>query len=155
MECVEVDDILSTLVVYEGFLGNNDAFKISKDSINKIEEISNKYTEKNNIFNSDNEEFICLERNNASYSRAFIYEFKNYILVKKIVYPVRDNYIFSCEVVELLENEEEKNLSININKDSDNIYISLNNKVKSIKLIIRCKNNEFPKIKEIKILKLI
>lgn len=153
MEYVEVDDILSTLIVYEGFFYNNDAFKMSKDSINKIEEISNKYANKHNVFHRDNEEFTYLERENNTYSRAFIYEFKDYILIKKIVYPVGENEVFSFEVLELLENGEERLLSTDINKYSNNLDISLNNKAKSIKLIIRCRNNEFPKIKEIKILK--
>ena len=51
MNCIEIDEILSTTVLYEGFFNYNEFFKISKDSIHKILSIVNKH--KNYCSDSD------------------------------------------------------------------------------------------------------
>ncbi|WP_066895026.1 hypothetical protein [Clostridium nigeriense] len=153
MDCIEIDDILSTTVVYEDFFNYSEFFKISSDSIDKLKKIANKYTDRDNTFYIDNEESIYLKKHNDLYSREFIYKFKDYVSIKNIVYPLDGNDIVSCEIIDLSENKEVKILPIDVHKDIKNLDILLNNKFKVIKLKIKCRNNIFPKTQEIKIIK--
>ena len=153
MDCIEIDDILSTTVVYEGFFNYSEFFKISSDSIDKLKKIANKYTERENTFDIDNEETIYLKKHYNSYSREYIYKFKDYVSIKNIVYPLSGSDVIGCEIIDLSDNKEEEIIPINVNKDSKKLEILLNNKFKDIKLKVKSKNNIFPKNQEIKIIK--
>lgn len=146
MNCIEVENILSTTVVYEDFFYYNGIFKISSESINKLKEIENKYTDR------DNKERLNLKNSNNSYCRNFIYRFKDYVLIKNILYPLENKGINVIEVVDLSNNNEEKIMSINIKDQSEKIDILLNRKCKAIELRVENKNNVFPLIEEIKII---
>lgn len=146
MECIEIDNILSTTVVYEDFFNYNEFFKTSRDTINKLKEIENKYA------NIDNKENMYLKNNDDLYLRKFIYKFKEYVSIKNILYPLENNDIHSIEVVDLSNNIEEKIMVIDINNNSGKVDISLNRKCKAIELRVKNKNNVFPLIDEIKII---
>ena len=48
MNCIEVENILSTTVVYEDFFYCNEFLKLSSNNINKLKEIENKYADRDN-----------------------------------------------------------------------------------------------------------
>lgn len=86
MNCIEIDEILSTTVLYEGFFYYNEFFKISKDSIHKILSIVNKYKSYCSDSDLDKKE-VYLKNIGDSFSREFIYKFNDYISINKIKYP--------------------------------------------------------------------
>lgn len=146
MNCIEVENILSTTVVYEDFFYCNEFLKLSSNNINKLKEIENKYADR------DNKERLNLKNTNNSYCRNFIYKFKDYILIKNILYPLKNKGINVIEVVDLSNNNEEKIMSINIKNQSEKIDILLNRKCNAIELRVKNKNNVFPLIEEIEII---
>lgn len=153
MDSIEINDILSTTVLYEGFLYYSDVFKFSKDSINKLNKIAYKYKDYDaNII--ENEENRYLENDN-SYLREFTYRFTSFISIEKLIYPFVINDTISYEIIDLSGDKERLIVSsedVNINNES--IEIRLNNiKVNYIKVRVKSKNNIWPKISEIKILK--
>lgn len=146
MDYIEVKNILSTTVVYEDFSYYNEFLKLSSNNINKLKEIENKYTD------IDNKERLNLKNCNNSYCRNFIYRFKDYVLIKNILYPLKNKGINIIEVVDLSNNNEEKIMTININDNTEKLYILLNRKCNAIELRVKNKNNIFPLIEEIKII---
>lgn len=146
MNCIEVENILSTTVVYEDFFYCNEFLKLSSNNINKLKEIENKYADR------DNKERLNFKNTNNSYCRNFIYKFKDYILIKNILYPLKNKGINVIEVVDLSNNNEEKIMSINIKNQSEKLDILLNRKCNAIELRIKNKNNVFPLIEEIEII---
>lgn len=146
MNCIEVENILSTTVVYEDFFYCNEFLKLSSNNINKLKEIENKYADR------DNKERLNLKNTNNSYCRNFIYKFKDYVLIKNILYPLENKEVSVIEVVDLSNNNEEKIMSINIKNQSEKIDILLNRKCNAIELRVKNKNNVFPLIEEIEII---
>lgn len=146
MNCIEVENILSTTVVYEDFFYCNEFLKLSSNNINKLKEIENKYADR------DNKERLNLKNTNNSYCRNFIYKFKDYVLIKNILYPLENKEVSVIEVVDLSNNNEEKIMSINIKNQSEKLDILLNRKCNAIELRIKNKNNVFPLIEEIEII---
>ena len=155
MNCIEIDDILSTTVLYEGFFCYSDVFKFSKDSVNKLKEITNKYKKDQDTYVIDNENDIYLKNDDNSYLREFVYRFKSFISINKIVYPLFNYDDISYEIIDLSNGHERVILSgKKINVDRKNAEINLNGiKVNYIKLRIKSKKNIWPKISEIKIIK--
>lgn len=153
MDSIEINNILSTTVLYEGFVYYSNVFKFSNDSINKLKKIAYKYKDYDaNII--ENEEYRYLENDN-SYLREFTYRFTNFISVEKLIYPFVINDTISYEIIDLSGDKERLIVSsedVNINNES--IEIRLNNiKVNYIKVRVKSKNNIWPKISEIKIIK--
>lgn len=153
MDSIEINDILSTTVLYEGFVYYSNVFKFSNDSINKLKKIAYKYKDYDaNII--ENEEDRYLENDN-SYLREFTYRFTNFISVEKLIYPFVINDTISYEIIDLSGDKEKLIVSsedVNINNES--IEIRLNNiKVNYIKVRVKSKNNIWTKISEIKIIK--
>lgn len=155
MNCIEINDILSTTVLYEGFFCYSEVFKFSKDSMNKLKEIANKYKSNYDTNIIDNENYIYLDKDNNLYLREFIYRFTNPISIEKLIYPLVNYDIISYEIIDLSDNSEKLILSSEvINRDSENIEIKLNNiEVDGIKLRIKSKQNLWPKISQIQIIK--
>lgn len=154
MDCIEIDNILSTTVFYENFFLDSEVFKFSKSSINKLKEIANKYKENNDTFNIHNEDTIYLIKDNNSYSREFIYKFTSYISIEKLVYPLANYDVISYEIIDLSDGNERLILSSEeIYKDIEKIEIILKNiRVNHIKLVIKSKKNIWPKVSEIQII---
>ena len=154
MGCIGIDNILSTTVFHEDFLGDSEVIKFSKASINKLKEIANKYKENNDTFNIHNKDTIYLINDNNSYSREFIYKFTNYISIEKLVYPLVSYDVISYEIIDLSDSNERLILySEETYKDIEEIEIKLKNiRVNHIKLIIRSKKNIWPKVSEIQII---
>ncbi len=155
MNCIEIDDILWTTVLYEGFFGYSDVFKFSRDSINKLKGIASKYKKDYDDNIIGNEKDIYLKNDNNLYLREFIYRFKSPISIEKLLYPLVNHDVISYEIIDLSDGNEILILSSEeINGNSGNIEITLNNiKVNYIKLRIKSKKNIWPKISEIQIIK--
>lgn len=155
MNCIEINDILSTTVLYEGFFCYSEVFKFSKDSMNKLKEIANKYKSNYDTNIIDNENYIYLDNDNNLYLREFIYRFTTPISIEKLIYPLVNYDTISYEIIDLSDDSEKLILSSEeINRDSENIEIKLNNiEVDGIKLRIKSKQNLWPKISQIQIIK--
>ncbi|MDY4251627.1 MULTISPECIES: hypothetical protein [unclassified Clostridium] len=155
MNCIEIDDILSTTVLYEGFSDYSEVLEFSKDSMKKLKEIANKYK---NDYENDiiyNENYIYLDNDINLYLREFVYRFTTSITIEKLIYPLVNYDIISYEIIDLSHDSEKLILSSEeINRDSENIKIKLNNiEVNGIKLKIKSKKNLWPKIPQIQIIK--
>ncbi|MCF0149297.1 MAG: hypothetical protein HUJ77_12985 [Clostridium sp.] len=154
MNCIEIKDIFSTTVLYEGFFGYNDVFKFSEESINKLDKIAYKYKDYSETI-TDNKEGRDLENDNISYSKEFTYRFTNFISIDKLIYPFVINDTISYEIIDLSGDKERLILSsedVNINNES--LEIRLNNiKVNNIKLRINSQKNIWPNTSEFKIIK--
>lgn len=151
MNCIEIDDILSTTVLYEGFSDYSEVLEFSKDSMKKLKEIANKY--KNNYENNIiyNENYIYLDNDSNLYLREFVYRFTTSITIEKLIYPLVNYDVISYEIIDLSDDSENLILSSEeINRDSENIEIKLNNiEVDGIKIKIKSKKNIWPKIPQI------
>ncbi len=103
----------------------------------------------------DNESYIYLDKDNNLYLREFIYRFTTSVSIEKIIYPLVNYDIISYEIIDLSDDSENLILSSEeINRDSENIEIKLNNiEVDGIKLKIKSKKNLWPKIPQIQIIK--
>ena len=167
MNCIEIDDILSTTVLYEGFSDYSEVLEFSKDSMKKLKEIANKYkndyednipysillTDENNIIYNEN--YIYLDNDINLYLREFVYRFTTSITIEKLIYPLVNYDVISYKIIDLSDDSENLILSSEeINRDSENIEIKLNNiEVDGIKLKIKSKKNLWPKIPQIQIIK--
>ncbi|WP_294186824.1 hypothetical protein [uncultured Clostridium sp.] len=155
MNCIEIDDILSTTVLYEGFSDYSEVLEFSKDSMKKLKEIANKYKNdyENNIIYNEN--YIYLDNDINLYLREFVYRFTTSITIEKLIYPLVNYDVISYEIIDLSDDSENLILSSEeINRDSENIEIKLNNiEVDGIKLKIKSKKNLWPKIPQIQIIK--
>ena len=155
MNCIEIDDILSTTVLYEGFSDYSEVLEFSKDSMKKLKEIANKYK---NDYENDiiyNENYIYLDNDINLYLREFVYRFTTSITIEKLIYPLVNYDVISYKIIDLSDDSENLILSSEeINRDSENIEIKLNNiEVDGIKLKIKSKKNLWPKIPQIQIIK--
>lgn len=155
MNCIKIEDIPSTTVLYEGFFCYSEFFKFSEESINNLKEIANKYKKIDNDLNIDNENCLYLNNDNDLYLREFEYKFKHYIVIEKLIYPLANYDAVSYEIIDLSNKNEVLILSSKeINKDRDNIEIILKNiKVNHIKLRIKSRSNIWPKVSDIQIIK--
>lgn len=155
MNCIEIDDILSTTVLYEGFSDYSEVLEFSKDSMKKLKEIANKYKNdyENNIIYNEN--YIYLDNDSNLYLREFVYRFTTSITIEKLIYPLVNYDVISYEIIDLSDDSENLILSSEeINRDSENIEIKLNNiEVDGIKIKIKSKKNIWPKIPQIQIIK--
>lgn len=155
MNCIEIDDILSTTVLYEGFSDYSEVLEFSKDSMKKLKEIANKYKNdyENNIIYNEN--YIYLDNDINLYLREFVYRFTTSITIEKLIYPLVNYDVISYKIIDLSDDSENLILSSEeINRDSENIEIKLNNiEVDGIKLKIKSKKNLWPKIPKIQIIK--
>ena len=155
MNCIEIDDILSTTVLYEGFSDYSEVLEFSKDSMKKLKEIANKYKNdyENNIIYNEN--YIYLDNDINLYLREFVYRFTTSITIEKLIYPLVNYDVISYKIIDLSDDSENLILSSEeINRDSENIEIKLNNiEVDGIKLKIKSKKNLWPKIPQIQIIK--
>ena len=155
MNCIEIDDILSTTVLYEGFSDYSEVLEFSKDSMKKLKEIANKYKNdyENNIIYNEN--YIYLDNDSNLYLREFVYRFTTSITIEKLIYPLVNYDVISYEIIDLSDDSENLILSSEeINRDSENIEIKLNNiEVDGIKIKIKSKKNLWPKIPQIQIIK--
>ncbi len=155
MNCIEIDDILSTTVLYEGFSDYSEVLEFSKDSMKKLKEIANKYKNdyENNIIYNEN--YIYLDNDINLYLREFVYRFTTSITIEKLIYPLVNYDVISYEIIDLSDDSENLILSSEeINRDSENIEIKLNNiEVDGIKIKIKSKKNIWPKITQIQIIK--
>ena len=155
MNCIEIDDILSTTVLYEGFSDYSEVLEFSKDSMKKLKEIANKYKNdyENNIIYNEN--YIYLDNDSNLYLREFVYRFTTSITIEKLIYPLVNYDVISYKIIDLSDDSENLILSSEeINRDSENIEIKLNNiEVDGIKLKIKSKKNLWPKIPQIQIIK--
>ena len=143
MNCIEIDDILSTTVLYEGFSDYSEVLEFSKDSMKKLKEIANKYKNdyENNIIYNEN--YIYLDNDINLYLREFVYRFTTSITIEKLIYPLVNYDVISYKIIDLSDDSENLILSSEeINRDSENIEIKLNNiEVDGIKLKIKSKKN--------------
>ena len=155
MNCIEIDDILSTTVLYEGFSDYSEVLEFSKDSMKKLKEIANKYKNdyENNIIYNEN--YIYLDNDINLYLREFVYRFTTSITIEKLIYQLVNYDVISYKIIDLSDDSENLILSSEeINRDSENIEIKLNNiEVDGIKLKIKSKKNLWPKIPQIQIIK--
>ncbi|MCR1952350.1 MULTISPECIES: hypothetical protein [Clostridium] len=153
MDCIGIDEILSTTVLYEGFFNYNEFFKISKESINKILYIANKY--KSHCSDLDlNKNEVYLKSIGDSFSREFIYKFNEYISIDKIKYSSQGRELMYYEVYEIIdfENEIDKLILFGsyTGNNEDFIEIFLNGvSLKNIKIKLANKTNIWPNSSEI------
>ena len=147
MNCIGVDYIFSTTVLYEGFSGYNDVLKFPRNNINKLREIVNRY--KNY---SDNLTYIKEE---AIYLREFIYKFNSNVSIEKIIYPLGNYDVISYEIIDLSKKNEKLISSMEeVKSDNEKLEVLLNNiNVSNIKLRIKSRKNIWPKVTQIKIVK--
>lgn len=153
MDCIEIDEILSTTVLYEGFFNYNEFFKISKEKVNKLLSIANKHKGCYEDSNMDNKE-LFVKKIRDSFSREFIYKFNDYISINKIKYPSFGRELMYYEVYEIVDFENEIDRLMLFGSYTGNnkefIEIFLNGvSVKNIKLKLVNKNNIWPNSSEI------
>ncbi|MDV4152198.1 hypothetical protein R0131_15325 [Clostridium sp. AL.422] len=155
MNQIEIDDILSTTVVYNDFFGYSNDYKFLNYRIDYLEEIANKYKENLNISNIEDKNTICLKNEGHSFLREFIYRFESCISIEKLIYPLVNHDVISYEIIDLSNDSEKVILSREeIYENSEKIEITLcNSRVNHIKLKVKSKKNIWPKISEIKIIK--
>ncbi|MBS5939597.1 hypothetical protein [Clostridium sp.] len=137
MSSIELDDILSTSVLYDGYCNYSEIFKIHKPSINSLLNKSNDY-------------------NNKLYTREFLYKFRNTFTINKVTLPITKGDIISYEiynVIDLFNNENIITKSQNISMEEDELEINLNNiELDNIKIRITSRRNLYPRADEILII---
>ena len=137
MSSIELDDILSTSVLYDGYCNYSEIFKIHKPSINSLLNKSNDY-------------------NNKLYTREFLYKFRNTFTINKVTLPITKGDIISYEiynVIDLFNNENIITKSQNISMEEDELEINLNNiELDNIKIRITSRRNLYPRVDEILII---
>ena len=137
MSSIELDDILSTSVLYDGYCNYSEIFKIHKPSINSLLNKSNDY-------------------NNKLYTRDFLYKFRNTFTINKVTLPITKGDIISYEiynVIDLFNNENIITKSQNISMEEDELEINLNNiELDNIKIRITSRRNLYPRADEILII---
>ncbi|TGY43244.1 hypothetical protein E5347_00080 [Clostridium sartagoforme] len=138
MSFIELDDILSTSVLYDGYCNYSEIFKIHKPSINSLLNKSNDY-------------------NNKLYTREFLYKFRNTFTINKVTFPITKGDIISYEiynVIDLFNNENIITKAQNISMEEDELEINLNNiELDNIKIRIISRRNIYPRADEILIIK--
>ena len=84
MSFIELDDILSTSVLYDGYCNYNEFFRIHKSSINDLFNKSYAY-------------------NNKLYTREFLYKFTNTFTINKVALPITKGDIISYEIYNVMD----------------------------------------------------
>lgn len=138
MGFIELDDILSTSVLYDGNYNYSEFFKIYKSSINSL-------------FNKS-----C-DYNNKLYTREFLYKFKNTFIISKIALPITKGDIISYEIYNVMDsfnNEDIIAKAQNVFMEEDELEINLNNiELNNIKIKISSRIDIYPRTDEILIIK--
>lgn len=138
MSFIELDDILSTSVLYDGYCNYSEIFKIHKPSINSLLNKSDDY-------------------NNKLYTREFLYKFRDRFKISKIEFPITKGDIISYEVYKVndsFNNEKIITRKQNILMEEDELKIILNNiELDNIKIRISSRRDIYPRADEILIIK--
>lgn len=148
MNCVSVEDIISTTVQYESFFNFDEFLKISKKSVNTFFAI----TKNHNI-----KEDYCRFKDNylkdfdKVFYREFTYTFNKDISLNKIKYPSINKDFTYYEIYEEKEDEEKLILfGSYLKEEKDYFEIFLNDKkVNNIKIKLISKKNNWPNFKDI------
>ncbi|WP_411168713.1 hypothetical protein ACH36K_16645 [Clostridium sp. MB05] len=154
MSCIEIDEVLSTTVLYEGFFNYNEFFKISKEKIHKLLSIASKYNE-DYCSDSDLEKNeVYLKNVKNCFSREFRYKFNDYISINKIKYSSFNREVSYYEIYEIVDEENDIDKLILFGSYTGNnknfIEIFLNGAlVKNIKIKLVSKKNIWPNSSEI------
>lgn len=138
MSFIELDDILSTSVLYDGYCNYSEIFKIHKPSINSLLNKSNDY-------------------NNKLYTREFLYKFRNTFTINKVTLPTTKGDIISYEVYNVIDSFNNENIitkAQNIFMEEDELEINLNNiELDNIKIRITSRRDIYQRADEILIIK--
>ena len=150
MNCVSVEDIISTTVQYESFFNFNEFLKFSKRSVNIFLAIAKNHKTKENYYNLEENH---LKDFNKVFYREFTYNFNKDMLINKIKYPSINKDFTYYEIYELKEEEEEEKLILfgsYLKEEKDFFEIFLNDKkVKNIRIKLISKKNSWPRTKDI------
>lgn len=138
MSFIELDDILSTSVLYDGYCNYSEFFKIHKPSINSL-------------FNKS------YDHNNKLYTREFLYKFRNTFIINKVILPITKGDIISYEIYNVINSFNNENIitkAQNIFMEEDELEINLNNiELDNVKIRITSRKNIYPRTDEILIIK--
>jgi hypothetical protein len=148
MNCVSVEDIISTTVQYESFFNFNEFLKFSKRSVNTFLAISRKHKTEENYYNFEENHLKDFEQ---VFYREFTYNFNKGILINKIKYPSINKDFTYYEIYELKEEEEKLILFGSYLKEEKEFFeIFLNDKkLKNIRIKLISKKNSWPRVKDI------
>lgn len=148
MNCVSVEDIVSTTIQYESFFNFNEFLKFSKRSIEVFLAISKNHKIKERYCNLEGN---YLKSFNQVFYREFTYNFNKDMLINKIKYPSVNKDFMYYEVYEVKEDEEELILFGSYLKEEKGFFeIFLDSKkMKNIRIKLISKKNSWPKIDDI------
>ena len=156
MDCIIIDEILSTTVLYEGFFNYNEFFKISKERIHKLLFIADKHKDYEKSSNIENSEVYLknVEGVESAFSREYIYKFIDYVSINKIKYSSLNRELNYYEVYEVIDRENDIDKLILFGRytgnDKDFFEIFLNGIIlKEIKIKLVSKKNAWPNSSEI------
>lgn len=137
MGFIELDDILSTSVLYDGYCNYSEIFKIHKPSINSLLNRSGDYNNKN--------------------TREFLYKFRNTFTINKLTLPITKGDIISYEIYNDMDSFNNENIitkAQNVFMEEDELEINLNNiELNNIKIRISSRRDIYPRTEEILIIK--
>lgn len=137
MGFIELDDILSTSVLYDGYCNYSEIFKIHKPSINSLLNKSGDYNNKN--------------------TREFLYKFRNTFTINKLTLPITKGDIISYEIYNDMDSFNNENIitkAQNVFMEEDELEINLNNiELNNIKIRISSRRDIYPRTDEILIIK--
>lgn len=137
MGFIELDDILSTSVLYDGYCNYSEIFKIHKPSINRLLNKSGDYNNKN--------------------TREFLYKFRNTFTINKLTLPITKGDIISYEIYNAMDSFNNENIitkAQNVFMEEDELEINLNNiELNNIKIRISSRRDIYPRTDEILIIK--
>lgn len=138
MSFIELDDILSTSVLYDGYCNYNEFFRIHKSSINDLFNKSYAY-------------------NNKLYTREFLYKFTNTFTINKVSLPITKGDIISYEIYNVMDSSNNENIitkAKNVFMKEEELEINLNNiELDNIKIRISSRRDIYPRTDEILIIK--
>ncbi|MBS4804590.1 MAG: hypothetical protein KH005_06875 [Clostridium sp.] len=138
MSFIELDDILSTSVLYDGYCNYNEFFRIHKSSINDLFNKSYAY-------------------NNKLYTREFLYKFTNTFTINKVALPITKGDIISYEIYNVMDSSNNENIitkAKNVFMKEEELEINLNNiELDNIKIRISSRRDIYPRTDEILIIK--
>lgn len=144
MNCVEINDIVSTYVQSESTFNYEELFIMSNKKLMSFLDIKKKHEEIYGLSNN--------ESNENSFYREFNYKFRDYIDIGKIIFS--DEYIIKGFEIYNIENEGNKTLisSSEIKKSNGKVLIDVGLKVKGLCIRLESKRNLWPKLDEIKLI---
>ena len=138
MSFIELDDILSTSVLYDGYCNYNEFFRIHKSSINDLFNKSYAY-------------------NNKLYTREFLYKFTNTFTINKVALPITKGDIISYEIYNVMDSSNNENIitkAKNVFMKEEELEINLNTiELDNIKIRISSRRDIYPRTDEILIIK--